>query len=291
MVGVTPSSGLLMICKPWTFLGKGSFSSVFEATLTNHQSSFNHHGNDRNQKTYAIKCIKTNRSKDKSYIIDVASALRYEARILSNLQHKNIIRLEAVSSLPAIESSSSHGGYFLVLERLVDVLDDRLNRWRDAESRQRFSSKHRILGSHSKPWIARPSRWGRRHRSRTRFLPSQLLQESPFDRNLFGSGHLRHTSEGLSGCFDNWVEYDARGGEYCTSCRRVDVKKERMKGCCAFPKLSSIIWFVGMNRNMHQSRERERRTKMDTWSSFITTSLLSRSEVNSKILLRRIVLK
>jgi serine/threonine protein kinase len=62
--------------------------------------------------------------------VNAASDLAMEAGMLSDLDHKNIIRLRGVSSTCLSESFVEDRGYFLLMDVLEETLKDRLQRWR-----------------------------------------------------------------------------------------------------------------------------------------------------------------
>jgi serine/threonine protein kinase len=90
-------------------LGEGGFSTVRMVTLKS----------DPENDTYAIKC-RSQSSKVED--CDLAN----EGRLLASLQHENIIQLHFVSK-ECFSESSKHA--FLILERLRDTLDNRLQKW------------------------------------------------------------------------------------------------------------------------------------------------------------------
>jgi len=71
-------------------------------------------------------------SPDDLYI--AATELATEAKMLSSLDHENIIKLRGVSSERFSESfASGKGGYFLMLDILNETLAERLGQWRSRE--------------------------------------------------------------------------------------------------------------------------------------------------------------
>ena len=116
-------------------LGKGAFSDVFLVAAKL-----------ENEKPYkcALKCLNNQRAnKDTSSLVIAAADLAMEAMYLSKLNHKNIVKLRAVSKANAKDSSKR---FFFLMEVLEETLYDRIKRWKkEASSKKiRFSSKRRV---------------------------------------------------------------------------------------------------------------------------------------------------
>mmetsp|Transcript_22367 Transcript_22367/g.33045 ORF Transcript_22367/g.33045 Transcript_22367/m.33045 type:complete len:424 (+) Transcript_22367:102-1373(+) len=126
-------------------LGTGGFSDVYEVcsfsktesnrTWTYQQSlareAYKDSAIDRNGKSnYVVKHLKVKMIQDATKFSMAASDLVMEAQFLSNLNHKNILRLRGWAST-GIESYSdgSHDGFFLVLDRLEGTLTSLLEKW------------------------------------------------------------------------------------------------------------------------------------------------------------------
>lgn len=126
-------------------LGSGGFSDVYEVrgfnkaeskrTWTYQQSLarevYKDSATDRNGKSkYVVKHLKVKISHDPNKFSMAASDLMMEAQFLSNLDHKNILRLRGWTS-NGIESYSdgSHDGFFLILDRLEDTLGSMMEKW------------------------------------------------------------------------------------------------------------------------------------------------------------------
>lgn len=115
------------------YLSKGKFGNVRLVRLVrgpsllrpnDSQNSSNHEDyNQRHQLEFASKCINLNADDP----LDAAKQLANEARILSDLDHKNIIKLRAVCS------GRFSGDYFL----LLDVLDDTLQSWLERQRKNK----------------------------------------------------------------------------------------------------------------------------------------------------------
>lgn len=126
-------------------LGSGGFSDVYEVrgfsktesvrTWTYQQSlareAYKDSAIDRNGKSnYVVKHLKVKMIQDTNKFSMAASDLVMEAQFLSNLNHKNILRLRGWAST-GIESYSdgSHNGFFLVLDRLEGTLTSLMEKW------------------------------------------------------------------------------------------------------------------------------------------------------------------
>lgn len=94
----------------------------------------------------AVKSINFNRIKDNSELVLAAGELANEAKILSELNHKNIIRLKAVCS-DSFSKSFCANGFLLVFEVLRETLRDRLQRWRRQKNKkERYNHSTKGLG-------------------------------------------------------------------------------------------------------------------------------------------------
>jgi len=94
-------------------LGEGSFSNVYEVTVTNVEDRVD----------VAMKCLRPQiRSNAEQYIIGVKD-LVHEAVMLSSLDHPNIIKIHGRSELG--------DGYFILLDKLQDTLNDRIKIWQN----------------------------------------------------------------------------------------------------------------------------------------------------------------
>jgi serine/threonine protein kinase len=85
---------------------------------------------------YAIKQLKSRRTPEElsEAIIDLAM----EAKFLARLSHTNIIKMRGTGGTPC------HPEYFLVLDRLYDTLEERLDKW--AVEKKRLSGVMGIIG-------------------------------------------------------------------------------------------------------------------------------------------------
>ena len=99
-------------------LGEGGFCEVHQVTIF--------HG-ETQHKPLAIKFLRRAVLDNKLLYERGAADLAREARFLAELDHKNIIRLRGISD-------PEEKIFFLVMDRLYDTLDDRMNLWRQGIS-------------------------------------------------------------------------------------------------------------------------------------------------------------
>lgn len=80
--------------------------------------------------SFVIKHLDISKIQNQSAYIANAIDIVMEARLLSCLQHENIVKLFALMEGPIESAFSSHSrGYFLILSRLHGTLEDRINEW------------------------------------------------------------------------------------------------------------------------------------------------------------------
>jgi len=97
-----------------------------------------HHSNS--SEMFAYKSIDPCRVKFPGDLITAITELANEAKILSSLDHQNIIKLRGVSSERFSESfATDGGGYFLMLDVLNETLGDRLDHWSKENKRARHT--------------------------------------------------------------------------------------------------------------------------------------------------------
>jgi len=89
------------------------------------------------EETFAYKSVDPLKVKCPEDLSTAAMELANEAKVLSNLDHENIIKLRGVCSERFSESFvSGNGGYFLVLDELSETVQDRLETWTRAAKRR-----------------------------------------------------------------------------------------------------------------------------------------------------------
>jgi serine/threonine protein kinase len=140
-------------------LGQGGFCSVFEVSFDIGSSAKGHNADtycqtdDASEDTeeesssrdrtflveqckrggdarYAVKLLRPDIVKDKDHYIQAVAGAAIEARFLSDLNHRHIIKLRAISAHDPFNL-----GFFIVTDRLYDTLKVRLVRWKARSSR------------------------------------------------------------------------------------------------------------------------------------------------------------
>ena len=94
----------------------------------------------------AIKYLRPQITSQKKSFEHGAADLATEAFFLAKLNHPNIIKLRAVTT-GSVESNVCSGketGFFLVVDRLVETVDQRLQRWREQMDHTPHSLFHRM---------------------------------------------------------------------------------------------------------------------------------------------------
>ncbi len=132
-------------------LGKGAFSEVFE--IKGFTSSRRYDPN----RTYAIKHLKNRLMSQPDNFRLAASELLCEAHMLASFDHPNIIKIHgwATDGIFALAKEGRHDSYFLLLERLDETLDHRIDEWRNSQSKASPSTNMGNERSSSSP--SRPS--------------------------------------------------------------------------------------------------------------------------------------
>jgi serine/threonine protein kinase len=124
-----------------SLLGKGSFSKVYRVRIIRRNDVTIEHSPDGNQQDYygpcsfALKCprhcrgrgVESNSDKTVSADLMAIANLKFEAEILSDLNHPNIVRIRGVvanEQCPLL-------GYFFIMDCLhQETLKDRLQHWK-----------------------------------------------------------------------------------------------------------------------------------------------------------------
>ena len=78
---------------------------------------------------YAVKRVQESSFKDPQVFVNAVVDLAVEARFLSVVRHPNIIKMRAME-----ESDPFHSKFFLVLDRLFDIMPQRLKKWKSRKS-------------------------------------------------------------------------------------------------------------------------------------------------------------
>lgn len=141
-------------------LGKGGFNSVFEVYLPikviqderNPDDDMSSSGDSTTlDGPYAIKSILHSIKCHRQSFLAGAVDLVYEAKLLSVLNHENIIKVHGLPSVSIAESYLG-GGYFIILDRLAQTLEERIDAWKNdldcsdmSASSNYGSQKHKTL--------------------------------------------------------------------------------------------------------------------------------------------------
>ena len=84
------------------------------------------------RKTLAMKCLRPQiRANAQQFLLGVEDLI-HETAILASLDHPNIIKIHGRSGSSVSDSFRLSDGYFILLDRLADTLEDRLKRWAKA---------------------------------------------------------------------------------------------------------------------------------------------------------------
>ena len=126
-------------------LGKGGFSDVFEVAGFNLNAFYGQqldpqqqqlrlhyqHSVATGQGRFAIKYLQEKLLDNPKNFQCAASDLAVEAAYMSSLNHENILPVRGlpIDGLHAF-GDGRHDGYFIILDRLEDTLDDRMKQWK-----------------------------------------------------------------------------------------------------------------------------------------------------------------
>jgi serine/threonine protein kinase len=134
-------------------LGKGSFGTVYEVRGFEAGNSFMRNVSSRSLKLeqdyevghgvlesrkfiadhcirnggdsrYAVKCLSKEVIEDPATFIQGMMDMATETRIFSDIEHPNIIKMRACA-----EVSPYNGSYFIVMDRLYDTMESRIEKW------------------------------------------------------------------------------------------------------------------------------------------------------------------
>ena len=112
-------------------LGEGAFASVYQVSLKQI-------GGKNQSNVYALKCLKRSileKAKKKS-LVNGATDLALESKLLQHLSHKNIIRLHGIKGGCIAESTCEAGGYFFLLDHLESTLEAMIHAWKQQAKKQ-----------------------------------------------------------------------------------------------------------------------------------------------------------
>ncbi|CAB9523659.1 Probable LIM domain-containing serine/threonine-protein kinase DDB [Seminavis robusta] len=112
-------------------LGEGGFSTVYE--VSHHAASCNTVESQEQRKNqevqqciYAMKVVREDLQDCKELMRKAYKDLVNEAKIMSKLDHPNILRLRGVPKCPG----KCYGDFFIVADRLVCTLSERIQKWK-----------------------------------------------------------------------------------------------------------------------------------------------------------------
>lgn len=118
-------------------LGEGGFSYVSACSV---KDSAHHHRLDdssvvevlKGEEACAIKYLKRRIMVEQKTFISGAADLATEALFLARLNHPNIIKIRAVAAgnMESNISSGKDAGFFIIVDRLAETLEKRIERWR-----------------------------------------------------------------------------------------------------------------------------------------------------------------
>ena len=158
--------------KEQNVVGIGGFSRVTQVKIDSISES--------KQQSFALKSLKKNVMEHETFFLEAAKDLSAEAVILSKVQHKNIVKLHAITQDGPFKSyTETDRGYFLVLDLLDDTLENKLEK----ERKELFGNRG-IKGNHR----------------RTR-MPSSGNGNNPLG-SLFSSGNHKRCAEHASEVYD-----------------------------------------------------------------------------------------
>ena len=119
-------------------LGQGTFSDVFEIKSSSVDSI--------DSSRHVVKVLRENMIRDPGLFAASAAGLASEAMILSLLDHQNIIRVKAWShrGVDAFKSGKIDA-FFIVLDRLDEMLSERIISWKHQMEKLRYLVRHRHM--------------------------------------------------------------------------------------------------------------------------------------------------
>lgn len=123
-------------------IGQGSFSSVYKVVSLMNDDSTNANIEADN---VVVKVLRRKVTEDKAVFAAAASGLAKEGAILGSLPpHANIIQIRAFSTGGlSTYATGRNDAFFIVLDRLSEMLKDRMHRWSDMETHLMFALRHR----------------------------------------------------------------------------------------------------------------------------------------------------
>lgn len=100
------------------------------------------------QRQYALKCLDPNLSADAKNFTSAAVDLALEAQLLARLSHPHIIQLHGITAGCVSHSfSENDGGFFIILDLMLDTLDEKLKVWTNWHSPSKKGLLNRLRPS------------------------------------------------------------------------------------------------------------------------------------------------
>lgn len=171
-------------------IGRGGFSKVYEIqgfNIKDTRRSYDSHATEVRE-NLSLRATKQNKGKDDNVDFDAFSryAIKHlhprlintpekfakaavdivsEAQILLGFDHPNIVKLRGLpASGPSAFKSGSSDGFFLVLDRLVDTLEDRVWLWRKQYKRHMRKHKEDVFLGKASRLLCLPQKSGMKDR-------------------------------------------------------------------------------------------------------------------------------
>jgi serine/threonine protein kinase len=122
-------------------LGEGGFSNVNRCIVT---------AGDEAGQEFAVKYLKRRAMVDLHQFKHGAADLAIEANFLQTLRHPNIVRLHGISA-GTVESNVASGrecGFFIVVDRLYDTLETRIDEWREEQEKNAGNLITRLMSDY-----------------------------------------------------------------------------------------------------------------------------------------------
>jgi serine/threonine protein kinase len=82
-------------------------------------------GDSKGDARYAVKYLSPEIEKDSVRFVQGVMDLAIEVRFLSDIEHPNIVKMRALSTV-----DSYNEGFFIVMDRLYDTLEKRIDKWK-----------------------------------------------------------------------------------------------------------------------------------------------------------------
>lgn len=107
-----------------------------------------------NRPQYAIKILRSDLSKNPEKYVDAAVHLALEAQLMLAMDHPNILKLRGYAAAGVDGFTFNHKGYFLIVDKLQETLEDRLEAWRAKYMRSEKRSSSFLTSKKSKKALA-----------------------------------------------------------------------------------------------------------------------------------------